>query len=686
MKRPSLSFDKETVLAFLFNHCEKFVAAIVALAAVWLALGGIGSLQGKSVKPEQTPASLSTLNAEANRHIDAVKKPPASSRKTGGLAPAIDPWRPQQVKVAAAPEMALLDRPLFQELAKRTKPDVFPIEDLRAVAGIAVLSADEAANATDIPAPGEQTQVRGRITPYVIVTGLLPTAKQQGEFERCFAAASFRDRELDTPRWGLYRVERAVVGANGPERWDGLKVKNVETFERGGLPQNQAPQAQQQDIVPRTFLVGANEAEMGYAAGVPPRIDDSWGFTTIHPWFIPQLKRIIEQTRPAEEADKNAKGAAETVEAKRLEESPDTLLDQVVTLEDMVFVGDPDPQPQVGVDGHAVKSPAGGVSFESGEVGVTDRTVFAIATPWAKTLALEGGVRSDTPCTLRIRLERIGPTPVARIIGIQYGGDTEEILDPQPMPLAGRAPEQGVVPRGPATDDVPEGAEFRLFRFVDTDVKPGVRYSYRVKFALRNPNFGLDQQHLTDPALAKGEFLLSKESNQSSPVRVPEPTSMLVKPLAKDEIKRMKMKPGAVEILVLGESAATGNFAIRSLFTEVGGLANVDPSLNKPGDQRTRGEAISTGRILVDMRGRQEDRGTASAFTGPGDLLEMLFLDPNTGTFEFVSAADSQSRFDRYSHTLPMDDDPKRSGNQPSGPSTANPYADPAAAPGRGPR
>ena len=35
--------------------------------------------------------------------------------------------------------MALFDRPLMQELAKRAKPEVLPIEDLRAIAGVAVL-------------------------------------------------------------------------------------------------------------------------------------------------------------------------------------------------------------------------------------------------------------------------------------------------------------------------------------------------------------------------------------------------------------------------------------------------------------------------------------------------------------------------------------------------------------------
>ena len=715
MKRPSMKFDKDAILAFLLNHCEKLVVGVVALAALGLVWGGVNSLRFKSVKPDQTPASLTGLIANANKHIDAATKPPASNHKAGRLTLAIDPWRPQQVKIAVAPEMALLDRPLFQELAKRTKPNVFPIEDLRAVAGIAVLPAVDAPNAADVPpvappqpetarpgrprgprlrefappppefAPVMGDTTRGRIAPYVIVTGLVPVARQQEEFERCFTGSGFRDPELDAPQWGQYLIERTVVGTGGAESWDKLKLKNVATFDKEGGPQNQPQPTEplQPELLPAAFLVGATEADIGYAAGVPQRIDDSWGFATVHPWFLPQLKRLLEQNKVSVDVDR----AIAPADAKQLRDSPDEFVGKVVLLKGMKFVGDPYPQRQAGVVAHGVESVDGSVSFEANEVGTADRTMFALAGPWARMLALDGGVSPDSPCNLRVRLEMVAQTPVARILGIRYvaadGAGGEELVDPNPLPLAGGA-SGGIAPGSPSGLVGPEeGAEFRLFRFVDTDVKPGQSYRYRVKFALRNPNFGLDQQHLTDPALAKSEFLVSKESNVSVPVRVPEPTSMLVKPLTKDEIKRMKMKPGWYEILVLGPSADTGNYAVRGLLTEVGGLANVDPALNKPGDQRTRGEAISTGRILVDARGRQEDRGNAGSSTGPGDMLEMLFLDPSTGTFEFVSAADSQSRYDRYAQTLPAGDDSKKGGSQPSGlPANQNPFE--FAPPGRG--
>ena len=723
MKRPSLKFDKDAILGFLFAHCEKFVMAAVGLGMLAFLWGGINAVRLDSVKPEQTPESLANLTSTVNKHIAAAARPPATKTRVGGkLAPAIDPWRPQQVKIAPPPEMAVLDRPLFQEKSKRTKPDVFPIEDLRATAGIAVFpvpAADPQAGQPaarppigalppEPPRPGQGKgrgrrgeeppaiapplpgldaatgdATPGRIVPYVVVTGLVPVAKQQAEFDRCFSSASLRDPQTDAPRWSQYLVERTVDGS-GPEKWERLKVKNVDTFDQRADAVGRPAESLQQEMLPATFLLGPTEAEIGYAAAVPQRIDDAWGFATVHPWFRPQLERLLEENRLG-----HVDRPAETIEAERLEKAPDEFVGEQLLLEGMKFVGEPDSQRNVGLVAYAVRSAAGEPSFDTAEIGSVSRTVFAVSAPWARILAVDGGVTPDAACSLRVRIEQVGETPVARILGIRYldadGVAGDELADPNPLPLAANAP-GGFAPGGmPQAGGPVAGAEFRLFRFVDTDVKPGLRYRYRVKFALRNPNFGLDQQFLADAAAAKGEFLVSKESNATSAVTVPEPTAILARPLSKDDAKRMKLKIGSYEVLVLGASRDTGNFVVRSILTEVGGLANVDPSLNKPGDQRTRGEPISTGRILVDVRGRQDDRAGSTRGSGPAaDPFEMLFFDPDSGTFEFVSAADSQRRFDQYGHTLPAADEPKKGGaKQPGGlPSGLNPYEVPPS--GRG--
>ena len=140
MKRPSLKFDKQSILGFLLKHAEKLVVGLVGLIGLVLLWNGINALRIKSVRSTETPEAVAQLSAATVQHIDAVQKPPADTgRKGGELALAIDPWRPQQVKIATAPAAPLLARPLVAELSKRTKPAVLPLEDLRAIAGVAVL-------------------------------------------------------------------------------------------------------------------------------------------------------------------------------------------------------------------------------------------------------------------------------------------------------------------------------------------------------------------------------------------------------------------------------------------------------------------------------------------------------------------------------------------------------------------
>ena len=125
--------------------------------------------------------------------------------------------------------------------------------------------------------------------------------------------------------------------------------------------------------------------------------------------------------------------------------------------------------------------------------------------------------------------------------------------------------------------------------------------------------------------------------------------------MKKQEMKRMKS--GTVVTMILGEKPNSGTFALRSLLIEAGGIANVDPAQNKRGDPRSRGDAIVTDRVLLDVRGRLEDRAETRTGkpTPPPEPIEMIFLRPD-GTFEVTSSADSQQDIERYQDTLPADD------------------------------
>lgn len=656
MKRPSLKFDAAAIGDFLLAHGEKFVMAVVALGAAGLIWTAVNAVRFKSVQPGQTPKEIEGLAAEANRHIAAAPRPPADdSRKPGQLAEAIDPWRPP-VKPAAAPQLAPLDRPLYRELAKRTKPEVFPIESLQAVSGIAIVAKGEAA--------------QSQIVPYIVVTGLIPAARQKQEFTRRFGSASHRNEDTDVPFWDVYRVERMQVVPGAAGTWKNMEATKAAPPGKGEAGGGGGGAAD----VPPAFLLAAGETDNAYAAPLPTRQDAPWGATAFHPWFLPKLRRSLEERAPETDAGRQVVAMA----PDKLAAAPLEFVNRIGTLTGARFFGDPERVKNAGVVAHGVKFGNPEVSFAVGEVGATTAPVFVVSDRWARALSLGEGLPADTACTLRVRVERLGSTPVVRILGFTpLGADGqpgEERADPDPTPLQMAAGEGQAAGGAAGSDAGAERTEFRLFRFVDTSVKPGQEYRYRVRFAIRNPNHSVDQQHLADPALAKDPFLLSPASNETVAVAVPDPTAILVRTLKKEKLKRLK--PGAVEILVLADSQQTGGYALRSLITEPGGLANVDSRLNKPGDLRTQGEDFATERVLVDVRGRQEDRVEQAKTTGVPEVIEMLFVRPD-GSCDVVSAADSQERFDRYADTLPAAEDRKGKGKTTPDADATNPFGIP---------
>jgi hypothetical protein len=573
MKRPSISFNKDALLDFLLRHGEKFVAAIVGLGGLWLAWGGINALRLESVRPSQLPAAIQTGATQANTHIASTTELPADALpQHASLTAEIDGWR--EAKPVEARGLAILDKPLFEDLARRPRPAALPIQNLRAGAGIAVLEVKQAGGpggapaadgrgrpqrgvrppAADQPAPEQPPEepvgTPGRVVPYVIVTGLIPVAKQQAEFDQKFAEVGYRDAKLDTPVWTDFEIERSTEGA-GQETWqklDQAAVLKLRITQWAAAEPNRVPPSFQ--LAPERDGRDRKSTPFGFCGLLPTRIDEPWGPEQFHPLVLEAVRKEQATIQP---------GAAP------VEQQP----------------------------------PPGFV---------------------------EGG---DAPA------------------GLQPGG---------PSPTQ---PEGG--PLQPGEEQEPQGPAERMFRFIDTSVEPGKAYRYRVRLKVRNPNFGLDPQLLAEPGLATEPQLASEPGDATAAVRVPDPIMMLVGALDAEDVKRLKLKPGMFELIVMAPATKTGNYSLRSVVMEMGGLANVDETLNKPNEQRSKGEKIATNRVLLDVIGQQADpaalapvRGGRSAkpqATGPAEPLEMIFMKPN-GSLEIVSAAESAPRIARYRDTL----------------------------------
>jgi hypothetical protein len=615
MKAPRIAFNKDAVLTFLLLHGEKIVVGMVALAACGLAWGGVSALRGMQPTREQQPDSLVAEAAATAKHIEEVKVvPDAELTSEKGLAKTVARWL--SPKVEPPPPHALFNKPLFAELSRRSSPDILPVEDLRAVSAVAVLAVKPKAAGdrpgagrplnSDVgpavkpdkpPRPGrqppqgpaappppamippqaDQNLPQGMIVPYVLVTGLIPVAKQQEEYERRFATSSFRDPVRDTPAWSAFQLERTEVIPGTAEKWTPVDLKAVRrrySAAWAGL---------QPEPLLGTFVLGdalerrdPAASPLPFCSPMPQLMDGSWGLNALHPWCTSFLQREAEARQ----------GRAKAVQ-RQVEKNVD---------------------------------------------------VF--------------GEDTETPVP-----EGFGP-PGPAAPGMMPGG-------PGPLPGAENAAASSV--------------EYRLFRFIDLAVVPGRTYRYRVQTSCLNPNLNVSSGHLVDADLAKKPMLESPVSEATASVAVPDGMRMLVQPLKKQELRRLK--PGTVATMILGPTSA-GAFGLRSLLMEIGGLANVDPQFTKRGDPRSRGEAITSDRVLLDVRGRAEDRTetrTGKA-TPPPEPLEMIFLRPD-GTFETPSAAESQADIDRYLPTLQPDDPAGSAGDRPAPPPAAadSPFGNPFA-------
>ena len=591
MKAPRIAFNKDALLTFLLVHGEKLIAVMVGLAACALAWGGVSALRNMRPTSEQQPEAIVADAATTAEHIEAVKIAPddeLTSEK--GLADTVAQWL--SPKITPTPPQVVFNKPLFGELARRSSPDILPIEDLQAVAGVAVMARkpkpvgdrpmpDRPLNldANNVPKPGKPPKgggrggpvqpvppqppnmglmppqpdpnaIQGKIVPYVLVTGLIPILKQQQEYERRFSTASLRDAMLDSPSWSNYRLERTEVLPGTAEKWTPVDMKSIARRYAGewaGLqPEPLLPQVL---LPPELERRDPTQSPLPFCMPMPQLAESSWGFNALHPWFTDFLQRDAVARKAQAEAEAE-KAAANT----------------------NVFGG-------------------GGATAPPGGFGP------------------------------------MGPDGMGMMQGMMPGPD-------------------GQIAKGP---------EYRMFRFIDLAVMPGRTYRYRVKTVCWNPNLNVPSRHLVDAAIAKQTTLESPDSNATTPVVVPDGARLLVQPMKKQDLKRLK--GGMVSALILGEKPNSGTFALRSLLMEVGGIANVDPTQNKRGDPRSRGDAIVTDRVLLDIRGKLEDRAETRTGkpTPPPEPLEMIFLRPD-GTFEVASSAESQQDIDRYQLTMPADD------------------------------
>jgi len=703
MKKPSFNFSAESISDFFLNHGEKFVVGLVGALACGLVWGGIDAVRTKPAKPEQRPKVIMDKADQAMKHIGESKGPPAETTKRPSIATQVEPWKE---KFVATPTVVTeFNAPVTEEKVKRTAPEVLPLAEVLVRPGWAVLAvapptAEElaakqakeeesdknkkkqkqkqkeleqqagkkkskfsapGANPLGSPEGGTMSTMMsmtgaatgpvadGKLVPYCLVMALVPATRQQESFRR--AAQGFL-MDNDTPVWSDYRIERAEVPA-GAKAGDELAWTKVDLAAQARLSEEWL--ALQPDIAPPDLVLDPSwqirpmDLQSGqimpYVLQLPQLAGEPWGTESLHPWVLGQMrKRQILGDRLEELARDEAQKAGRT-----------NIL-----------------APGGGGSGSAGMPTMGGRSMMPPMGG--GRSMMPPGGPGQGMMPPMGG-RSMMP-------------PGSPMAGGPPGGSSDD-GGMQGINLGGRTPPTGAGGSGPPGMGGPGGAgpnmmatmmgqgmqggmgggmmmpgmgmgmgmgagvgmeepEYRMFRFIDTTVEPGKTYRYRVRVSVRNPNFGLPGEYLLEPELAKAPILVAPWSEPSAPAHIADKHRFLVRSLKRGEAKKSKT---GFEVLVLAENPANGNYTMRTLQAELGGMLNLEKKGGRGADPKAA-ESVVTNTLLLDVRGRQDEpEPKKGAAAEPSEPVELLFLRED-GSFDVVTAEDSVRVVEQYAATL----------------------------------
>lgn len=287
MKRPAMKFDTQALLGWLLRYGDKIVLALVVAVTAWLAWQGIEGFRIGGTREDERPDAIAKLAGAVQGHINnAQRLPPGELPDHTPLAAIVQPWLKPNVGGGAS---GVMNNPLFSDFSKRTEPQVFPVEDVQAVAGIGVVAAKPPAGAARSPdeaAPPPPATAVGKLTPYVIVTALLPVAKQEADYRRRFKDAGHQDPARDTPVWLAYRIERAEVGPQGPGNW-----KTVLTGTVGAdVARSRDWAGIAQEDLPANVLLPTGGRTPNYCGPLPRLAEGAWGQDALHPALASRFK------------------------------------------------------------------------------------------------------------------------------------------------------------------------------------------------------------------------------------------------------------------------------------------------------------------------------------------------------------------------------------------------------------
>ena len=251
-----LSLDKATIKQFFLQHTEKIVLGVFVVCFIFVVYSAWGRESF-----DRTPEQLQQDADRARQHIEDTKPPEADG--SGGDLQLVESGA---VQVKPYQWALAWDRPLFSSGGKRGESQIFPVEALKATAGV---------GAVQLASDKKRTGKR-----WVVVTGLVPIEKQELAMREAFATAEHYNPDSDSTNYLGYLVERAEVtdsAGEGNLKWS--KRFNSPTAKKAAA--KMFGQSTRNQIVDDKFIIDA----VGFP--LPPLLLGKWDASVVHEPKIP---------------------------------------------------------------------------------------------------------------------------------------------------------------------------------------------------------------------------------------------------------------------------------------------------------------------------------------------------------------------------------------------------------------
>ncbi len=609
MPLPKFKFTPETFLSLAANHGEKLLAAIAILCSLPLAWGGVNALRTKMLTSEQAPDQLTKAATSASqlftRELSGEQRDDLSRRIRGPKIDAVAEIKKWQSDEVSPPPGGLgMNRPLLGDVRTRATPVVHPLEQLQAVSGLAAIARRS-----------EEVGMAGGNQPFPEMMN--PEAMGQG-----------RPQVLSPPATLLpYIVLTGLV----PVRKQAEEYRSLYATATFRDPQRDIPRWSDFTVERQTLdATGAGQWKTIDLRKTVKRWGQVWAGVATE--ALPPTLMLSDTENPRDPA--------------------------------VMPIGFFGPLPQL-----AERPSLAGFDGQMGMTGQPGGFSWGLKAlhPWAVA-----------------EIEKLRKQQEEEMLKQQEGGLPGLPMADAGLPAGGMSGGFSGFPGGDYSEDMGSGGfgmdsgfgdplagseglinspEYRVFRFIDTDVEPGKAYRYRVTIQLWNPNVGLPVRYLEDASQANEVNLASTPAEpelrfNGGVVRVPGRSRILTRMLTSNDKKLAGLGGRDNEAIVIDVNPDSGNFELHSTEIRRGqpiGIKKESKRL-RIGNWRfsTPPHDVETDLTVIDQVGEQEldDKKRVGRGFVPPPPFELLLVD-TFGAVEHVTPIESEKIVRDYLPTLP---------------------------------